>query len=1165
MDNDINNRLDIEKPNLPVAMSPRQVEVFELLRDLATEREKFHEWYRGAIQALYSKSSDCISQAANSIRELCDKLPDRIANVPKFKSPIQPIQSLQNGFLEVKSNSYSNGWKGEVINPSLSKLLDRLEVVFKLLNEPPRTARLKLALTSSDLQAEFMSKEYREKRDETLQRIGKFFQEVTHHRLIVDELEFRKEMELFESVLLNYLTPCTAAQQNELLSLIAGAPSSEALARVHDLISHKGANYIFFFDKLNNSEWLSPLAERGHFANLPGPEPTTDGRIVFRIHIPLFALTRLADIAPKPVTSILLNLKLPDNSRVGDQIVQCMAKIHDASCIKQLPPLIEQLSENAARTSWLWIQELLKSWMELDVYPEILLLLRAYLNSTVEKSQNRESDDWLTKQIDENFLEKFSAHYPYEIAKMVFQALCKWVKLEREKYDGSEIGDEGPISYFVEDFKSEPPGHRGAEAFLARRLFLAADIIYRNGNPAMIGQLDQLLRSNSWQLFRRLRCQLYADYPSLTLAQAHAEVIQRINCLGQIDYNEGSHDYEFAQLLVVHAKQHGNAFLSPNEVEQFVVAIFKGPIDKDGNRLGGNNDFFYRKQLWPIASLLQGEHLANYRILVPDDSTIKIESFKPFTSGGVSGGSVISVVPKEAKTFEFMKDEELWKFLNTWEGNEGYQEGSEGKLYHEDIFAVASEFVRLVEKFPKRFEPASKWWENITRSEIINKLLDHASDRISKKQNNDKLQMPSPVDSEWENWFGVTRWSLRQPWPRYSISRFLGSVVKSDCAVSDRFFSDFPKWLRQLIEEYDPRLLERKSPSFDGLTVAINSTRGEAIQTLLQLALRQKNLGKEIEPWIFPLIRSRLELPEESLAIFSLLGANLRLLIHLFRQEFLNNPDLLFPPDRQELRLAAVIGHFKYDQPWNLTILTFPKLINVALDTLEIVEFDANEDEAKKNNRDFASRLGTHICCYYWSGSFTSDSEGDAALDRFFKLASSETRAILISQIALMWEKHTAQVNDEQVIPRVMQIWERRAAHIEKKLKENNALLSEYEREIAESIDWLDCECFPFDWRLKYAKAALEKLKKAPRAYGLLKTIAKFGAVPDRLEATLELFQALLKRPSDELRWTIQPKEIMPMISLGLASENENTRKLARSCKDLLLRIGFSELLNVEK
>ena len=151
-----------------------------------------------------------------------------------------------------------------------------------------------------------------------------------------------------------------------------------------------------------NPSWLRPLEQQGHFADLPQPEPISDGRIAYGIHVPLITLAKLAVRAPHDVTSILIKLKLPDNSRVGDQIIQCMSKIWDTTCIQQLRPLIAQLGENSTRTSWLWIQELLKSWMELKVSPEILAILEAYVKSAIDKSLERNHDvsgTWLTKQV----------------------------------------------------------------------------------------------------------------------------------------------------------------------------------------------------------------------------------------------------------------------------------------------------------------------------------------------------------------------------------------------------------------------------------------------------------------------------------------------------------------------------------------------------------------------------------------------------------------------------------------------------------------------------------------------------------------------------------------------------------------------------------------------
>lgn len=1162
MDADTNKNPELGSANLPPALTRQQADVFQLLKDLSTERDTFHEWYLGAIQVLASRSSDKISQAANSLRELCEKLATRL-NVEDFQSPLPQLKNVLKRFPQLKSDVYSKGWAGNIINEQLNNFLVDLEETAKLFDKTPRTARLKVALTTSDPQAEFMSKDYREARDQVFARIGRFFENVAHHRHKADLDEFQKELSGFESLLLNYLTPCTAAQQKELLGLMAGLANDAAFSRVSALILHKTANFHFFFDKLDNPNWLLFLDQKGVFQQLPGPEPTGDGRIMYRHHLPLMVLTRLAGSIPKTVTSILIRLRLPDNPCVGDQVLQCITKISDPDCITQLHPLIVQLGQGSARTSWLWIQELLKSWSALKVFPEVFAVLRAYLNSAVGQLARQEYDThgvWLVKEVDQKCLDDLTLQFPVETAELVFHALSRWFALECER-NKQDITDGAFRSYLVEDFKTKPPEHRGVEATLAKRLFSAAQQVYLRGDLAAIDKLDRLLRSNPWHLFRRLRWQLYADFPTHTLEHARDEMLQRVSFLNEINYSRGSHDYEFAQLLVVHVKFHGGAFLSASEVEKFVATVMKGPVDNEGKLLEGDNDFFYRKQLWPIAPLLRGAQLTAYRQLVPDDDKIHIRSYKPHSFGGVSGGSVISEAPPEADALESMGNDQLWTFLNTWQPAVSFPTSEH--WVQQDEFALGTKFATTVDKQPERFAPTTKWWENINRQEILHKILERAANRIAKKQNDDKTPVVAPSETDWGNWLGIAKWIMSHTWSRESVARFLGKASESDHAIPKYYFLEFPKLLSCLVEEPDIRLEGHKNSFSDWLTTAINSIRGEAIEALLNLALRQSNSGNEIEPWIFKLIRSRLELPKESPATFALLGAKLRLCIHLFNQALKDSPNLLFPPDRLEHRSAAIVAHFNYDHPWNAIIETFPEFIRMALDTLEAMRAHSKDEDANENRREFASQLGTHIACYYWSGTFASDTEGEAALDRFFAFASPSARAMLINQIASIWEKHSSEPEEDKTIRRVLGIWERRYAQIEKMLKGNKVASSEYELELAESIDWLNCECFSFEWRFVHAKLALQQLKKAPRAYRLLKAISEFGLRSDRLESMLELLKALLQRPSDELRWSIQPKDLIPVISLGLASDKPKTKKLAEECKDLLLKMGFSDFLSL--
>jgi hypothetical protein len=109
-----------------------------------------------------------------------------------------------------------------------------------------------------------------------------------------------------------------------------------------------------------------------------------------------------------------------------------------------------------------------------------------------------------------------------------------------------------------------------------------------------------------------------------------------------------------------------------------------------------------------------------------------------------------------------MEEKDLWKFLNTWEPKEGFEYDSEGKAHHENIFAVAAKFAGLVATRPERFDPKSKWWENITRVEVLNNLLDSTADRFARMQNDSKPVIADPTEDEWDIWFGITRWVNRE-------------------------------------------------------------------------------------------------------------------------------------------------------------------------------------------------------------------------------------------------------------------------------------------------------------------------------------------------------------------------------------------------------------------
>ena len=680
------------------------------------------------------------------------------------------------------------------------------------------------------------------------------------------------------------------SQQIELKSLMAGDPTPEALNRVNALILHKSANYVFFFEKLDNPRWLQPLEQQGHFSNLPGPEPTANGQIGYRIHVPLVALNQMAKTAPVMVTNIIIKLQIPDNRRVGDQILQCMANIEDPICIPLLRPLVVQLTENPGLSSWLWIEQLLDSWVKLGAIEDACAVGQAFLNAAVDASFNRDSDPdaWLTEEIDKKVLGPLGIIFPLKILGMVFGALCRWAEHSRQQYKPIELKDDSPFTDWLEDFKDSPHSYRTLEITLALRLFATSEVVYREGDHLQIATVDKMLRSNPWRLFQRLRWQLYADYPKLSADNAREDVLKRIPFVNQFDFR---HDYEFAQLLLTHCAHYGGAFLAPDYVTTFVANVLKGPVDNCGRKVEGCDEHTFQfKQVWPIAALLNAGELATYKALVPVGGKMDVRSYRPFPSH-VESFEVVSVCPIEVVGLDVMDDGRLWYYLNTWEPKSSSP--TAGKWYREDIGALGTKFAELVAARPERFTASRKWWQHIERAEILGKVFQNATDHFIKKQNDQKGLIPAPTDNDWGNWFGLARFIMVKerstelgsegqspesdwPWPRQSVATFLRMALKSNYNIPTIHLSGLKQCFEELLSGEARMSNANEKPTMrDWFTTAINSVEGNVMEAMLSLASRQKKSGKGIESWIFEVIRGRLESPNTSAALFALFGANL--------------------------------------------------------------------------------------------------------------------------------------------------------------------------------------------------------------------------------------------------------------------------------------------------
>src|ERR1022692_2694676 len=695
-------------------------------------------------------------------------------------------------------------------------------------------------------------------RSQTFQQVGQFQRCRNEHRLrlIVNILNFD-----FMSVL-----------RSELLALKVGAesmPAPNEIGRILSFVS-KGTPYDqFFFEKLNDPAWLPVLDSNGYFSNLPSIKTIQGGSQLYPHHLPLIGLARLAKSAPLAVTSILVKLELPENPTIGNQVLQCLSLIREPSCIPVLHPLLIQLGEQQKHPSWVWIQDLLKNWIEAKAFSDVLVVVNSYLTATAGSfDPSLPLDDaWVIQQVDSIALEQLTSDFPLQIATIVFNALARRAAKEHvtvtraPQSDDVDVdayfGNNASAAFWLDDFKSAP-NHREFEPTLAHRLFVAAERIYRQGDTKQIEMIDQLLRSNSLKLFQRLRWQLYADFSALSRERARKDVVERIPFVNRFEFE---HTREFAQMLRVHAKQGGDAFLLPEEVARLFSIVMSGPIDKSGEILEGHyRDVFRHKQLWPISSLLRGDQLAAYQNFVPESDKTNFNSYKPYRSGGIETHLIQDVPRPVGNNLAALSDQKLWHVLNHRQPEEKSNTGNDW-WDQENVGILATEFAELLENDPQRFSATTKWWEHLKRPEHLIKPLERAIQRIKNNQNeNPKI----PNDNDWVNWFGIAEWivalsatnsTARQTkqhqisdgesewyWPRIVVADFLEATIQTSYAGVNQYLPMATRLLRALIEGEDARV-QGHEDSFKGdwLGTAINTVRGRSIEGIIKLALRQKN------------------------------------------------------------------------------------------------------------------------------------------------------------------------------------------------------------------------------------------------------------------------------------------------------------------------------------
>jgi hypothetical protein len=989
----------------------------------------------------------------------------------------------------------------------------------------------------------------------------------------------------------------------ELRSAARNRPQNdEDAGRFVDLVESGSPYAELFYSELDDPAWIKILEVRGVFQNSPDSILHEDGSTSYPRSLALQGLSRLAPKAPEAAARIIVQFPQSGNIVVGDQLMRCMLAIHESEQVPRLLPIAESLISSGGRSTRLYLRDLLKSWAELGCTDEALKLLSTFIDTVVRSGPDQPRDQqtiWELSECDSDILAPLVTNHPGRVARVCFEGLCAYYDASpprRHKPDqdideilDAAMDDRINLTYWLEDFQQTGIRRDDPGAILAHRLYSALLPIYQ-GDLGERDQHDSALLKHPWQLFTRIRCQLYADAPQRTLDLARREVFATIEKMNRTDCRHG---FELASMLEAHSELHGKDFLSEEEVTSLVEKVLSGPNDPEGefDLDERYHRCFWHHQLWPIRSLLPDnlrQQLNSWaqtgtgRLKDPE-----LEDYKPFRSIG-RGGFIQDKSPFELNELAALPDAELWERLNSWKSTKRWIDNDD--LVEESSRKLAGVFTTLVAVNPERFAAPTMWWQSIRRPVMLSVPLEAWAKNLGTTKE-EGTAVPAPVDLD--SAFGIMDYvvsvSQDQPWhdgasedstenpdwwqARLATAHFLNAFVRASPARNDRSAS-VQTLLRDLATGAESRLdrLDR-SKHHDWQFEAINSVRGEAWGAVLHIALKEKNHPNlaegTVSQWIADLLTQRLAPAiSESPAIYSLLGSQLRILVYVLPEWVHEHKALLFPETRPDCIEAITDGHLAYDQPHKLVAERLPEFPAIALEVAKRRARTKEEDQdTAGNTRDVSSRLGFHIAFYVWNDWFADPQSGERLFDRYLSVASTHARAETLSHIGNAFEKAVPTPEVQPLIDRAQAMLERWLQWVQEAVAAQIIKPGNLDAELGQFADLIAAECFPFDWRVEVASTALEIMIRPRWSFQLLDTLEQWseqgGEQPERIAAGIRLLGALTGKLSEELRWTIQTKRLKPILLKGLAHPDASTQAQTNQVIENLLRHGFFELLDL--
>ncbi len=1185
----------------PITLSTLQRQVLDGLRRVETEEYRLGDWYLGALYALENPyNPDRISQAAQSLRELVEKLPRvlRQGDIDFYMSG-SDFQRMREGIfkrLEKAKNRYGKVFKGKEIDPHLDKTLRKIYRYVELNKKPTRKDQIQIAIRNIDPMADQMGSDIQDRKRDQFHTLWKQLEDFAHHGSSTqkNEQEFSKCVAILEQIVYDLLAPVTAQDQEEIQSILDRTePSTDDAESLYKLITKKGANYVFFFSNSTDSWWIPFLEEKGFFRRPPNTKSLSEGRIQYPFWPELQYLKNVCKDDPEEVIQLVLQLPEVDNPRVYDSILEIALELAGEQSARLKPKMLEYAKLEHQFLAHKY-PKLLAHWTTKDQTEAALelveILLQFYPDEKAEDKRARRRshpkdwttsldprlrfDEWEFNEILEKGVRSLAERDPYRTARILIDATASMIPLRFHQDELTKIGSNDNSVFWCPRVNVSLKDYQNPDEALVHELTFACEQVYEKARES-VAVLDQALRKKHWYIFTRIRQHLFALHSNEQTKPWIREMI-----LAHQDYDKWHHHFEFQRMIRLACENFGSDLLSKTEKKQIFDAILSGPSEPNyrermGDRFteegfNARKRGFHLAQLTPFTPLLIGKYGEYFKELnAEEERPVTDDDYMPFRSEGAK--FIQNRSPKSIEELKKWSDEDLLSFLIEWENP-----------HHDpDEWSIDINFAGLAQEFQSIFkenimpeELRLQFWmknrELVGRPIYVRAMVSAIHEQVESKQF-DKL----------DQWFDFCEWVLSHPdqpkkegvnssdtskegpdWQssRRAVGDFVGMCLRKEISVPIKRRNGLVSLLDMLCTQYD-RGLDEDEPVVldrdDQFTEAINNTRSRALENLVDFGLWvRRHDGNADVPEIKAILDKRLSSQAKhplTLPEHAMLGRLYRWIFSLDEKWAIARKSAFFPKNKMRAWREAFGNFLRHSHPYRPIYNELSDNFEFSLDHLDYLKHQMDFD--KKSAQDF---LGQHLFHYYLWKVYRLKGD-ESLLERFYQKTENDRNywATLFGHVGRLLG-NTNQL-DRGLKERIFTFFEWR-------LEEGEP------SELQKFVNWLEADCLEAEWRLNAYSRILDFLPNLNADQWTDQSgHISFHAIPKMREmlpmvcgGVVECFAKLIdSMPKSGVPY-LRTDDAKAILKAGLDHEDKDVREKARETQDNLLRRGYFSVKDLD-